>query len=48
MDGWKTTHLLGGELFRGYVKLRGGYAVFLWQKVFGAMGHLLLHEKELG
>ena len=28
MDGWKTTFLLGRELFRGYVKLREGIFYF--------------------
>ena len=25
--GWKTTFLLGRLIFRGYVKLRGGYTL---------------------
>ena len=28
MDGWKTTFLLGRELFRGYVKLREGIQIW--------------------
>ena len=29
MDGWNTTFLLGRELFRGHVKLRGGNFLYL-------------------